>query len=188
MALEITFRELNTQLKKLQDCLLALRLTVSEDKPLRTEAALVDHLEDSILEIMGLLEECLKESRASQKAVSSPVDLDRARRALTICQDRFHQAERKFSDELVSYEKLRDLVSLSEKRGGEWPSWASSVKHGLEQCCLPFDEASKALAGCWQEIAERVGTTNITVQTKNIGQQIKVPESSAKTPEPEGVT
>lgn len=188
MALEATFRELNTQLKKLQDSLLALRLTVSEDKPLKGEAALVDQLENSILDTMGLLEDCLKGSRASQKAVDSPVDFDRARRALTICQERFHQAERKFSEELVSYEKLRDLAGLSGRRGGPWLAWANTVKHGLEQCRQPLDAVSKALAGCWQEIAERVGTTNISVQATNIGQQVTTTKSELGELEIEGVT
>ncbi len=188
MALEATFRDLHSQLKKLHDNLLALRLTVAEDKPLSGEAALVDQFEDSIMDAMGLLDECLNASRSAQKAVGHPLDLDRARRALTTCQERFHRAERRFSDELVSYEKLRDLASVSEKRGREWASWASSVKHGLEQCRQPMDAVSKALAACWQEIAEHVGTTNISVQATNIGQQITTTAAELQGLEKEGVT
>jgi hypothetical protein len=172
MALEATFRQLNRQLKKLQDNLVALRLTVSEDKPLNGESALADQLEDSVLDAMGFLEECLKESGLALKAARYPVDLDRARCALTVCQERFHQAERRFAAELVSYEKLRDLASLGGKRGGAWFSWGNTVKHGLEQCRSPMEAVSSALAGCWQEIAERVGTTSVSVRTTNIGQKI----------------
>jgi hypothetical protein len=42
----------------------------------------------------------------------------------------------------------------------------------LEQCREPIDSATTALAACWQEIAEHVGTTNISVQANNIGQQV----------------
>jgi hypothetical protein len=188
VALEATFRELHSQLKQLQDNLLALRLTVAEDKPLKGEVALVDQFEDSIMDAMGLLEECLNASRSAQKAVGQPLDLDRARRALTTCQERFHRAERRFSDELVSYEKLRDLASVSETRGREWTSWASSVKHGLDECRQPLDAVSKALAACWQEIAERVGTTNISVQATNIGQQISADATEVRGLKKEGVT
>ncbi len=188
MALESTFRDLNSQLKKLQDNLLALRLTVTEDKPLSGEAVPVDRLEDSLLDVMGFVEDCLKESRMAKKAVDHPVDLDRARRALSVVQEKFHRVERTFTDELVSYDKVRDLVTLSAKRGGEWPSWLSSVKHGLQECRQPLDLASKALAACWQEIAERVGTTNITVQTTNIGQQISASKPQLDEVEIEGVT
>lgn len=172
MALETTFRELFTELGKLRDTLIALRLTVVEDRPRKSDAALVDNLEDSILDLMGLLEDCLSGARAAHKAVGHPLDMDRARRALTTCQDGFHQIERQFAAELISYEKLRDLASLGSERGNEWRLWSNTVKQGIEQCRQPLDGASKALAACWQEIAERVGMTSISVQTTNIGQKI----------------
>lgn len=172
MALEATFRDLYTYLRRLQDTLVALRITVAEDKPLKGEAALVDHLEDTILELMGSLHECLTQARTAQKAVGHPLSLDRARRALTTCQERFHQTEQQFSADLVSYEKLKDLASLATERRGEWRPWVNSVRHGLEQCRNPLDLAKKALAGCWQEIAERVGMTSVSMESTNIGQQI----------------
>jgi hypothetical protein len=171
MPIERTFRDLWTQFRRLQDTLLALRLTVVEDRPVKGDVALVDQLEDSILDQMGLLDEGLKAAQAALKAVGHPTDLGQARLAVTTCQERFHGIEQQFSADLVSYEKLKDLVSLGV-RGGEWPLWAKSVKDGLEQCREPLDDASKALAACWQEIAERVGTTSISVQATNIGQKI----------------
>jgi hypothetical protein len=170
--LEATFRELSTELRKLHDTLIAVRLTVVEDKPVRGEAALVDHLEDTVLDIMGLLDESLKASRSAQKAVGNVTDLNGARRALTVCQERFHGIEQQFAAELVSYEKLKDLTSLGIERRGEWLPWSNSVKAGIEQCRQPLDAASKALAACWQEIAERVGMTSVSVRTTNIGQKI----------------
>ena len=112
MALEATFRELHTRLMNLQDNLLALRLTVAEDKPLKGEAALVDHFEDSILDTMGLLDECLNSSRAAQKAVGLPLNLDQARRALTTCQNRFHLA----AQELVVARIGRDQCALERSQ------------------------------------------------------------------------
>lgn len=172
MPLEATFQELFTELRKLHDTLVAVRLTVVEDKPVRGEAALVDHLEDTILEMMGSLDEALKAARLAQKAVGNITNLHAARRALTVCQDRFHRIEQQFAADLVSYEKLKDLTSLGSERRGEWLPWSNSVKEGIEQCRPPLDGTSKALATCWQEIAERVGLTSISVQATNIGQKI----------------
>jgi hypothetical protein len=171
MALESSFRELSSQLRKLRDMLVALRLTIAEDKPLKGQAALVDHLEDTILDLMGSLDECLAAARGAQKSVGHPLDMDGARRALTTCQERFHQIEQHYLADLASFEKLKDLESLGG-RGGEWRSWAASAKDGVEQCRQPLDGASRALAGCWQEIAERVGMTSVSVQATNIGQKI----------------
>jgi hypothetical protein len=170
--LEATFQELFTELRKLQDTLVAVRLTVVEDKPVRGAAALVDHLEDTILDMMGLLEEALKAARLAQKAVGTRTDLNGGRRALTVCQNRFHRIEQQFAAELISYEKLKDLTSLGSERRGEWLPWSNSVKEGIEQCRQPLDGVSKSLAACWQEIAERVGMTSVSVQTTNIGQKI----------------
>ena len=172
MALEATFRELFTELRKVYDTLVALRLTVVEDKPVKGQAALVDRLEDTILDVMGLLDEALKAARAAQKCVGTTVDLNGARRALALCQERFHRIEQKFAADLVSYETLKDLAMLGSDRGREWLAWANSVKEGIEQCREPLGAASRALAGSWQEIAERVGTTSVSVQTTNIGQKI----------------
>jgi hypothetical protein len=171
VTLEATFRELFAELRKLQDMLIAVRLTLG-DKPVRGEAALVDYLEDSILDMLGFLEESLKAARSAQKAVGDAPNLNAARRALTVCQQRFHRVEQQYAAELVSYEKLKDLASLGSERRGEWLPWSNSVKDGIEQCRLPLDGASKALATCWQEIAERVGTTTVSVRSINTGQKI----------------
>lgn len=172
MALEATFRDLLGQLRMLHDMFLALRLTVVEDKPVRGEAALVDHFEDAILDAMGTLDECLKSAQAAQKAVGHPVDLDRARRSLANCQEKFHQIESQYSESLASYEKLKDLADLGKERRGEWLPWSASVKDGVEQCRRHLDGVRKGLGICWQEIAERVGTTTVSVHTRNIGQKI----------------
>jgi hypothetical protein len=170
--LETTFQELFTELRKLHDTLVAVRLTVVEDKPVKGEAALVDYLEDTILDMMGLLDQSLKAARAAQKAVGNVTDLNAARRALTVCHERFHRLGQQFAVELISYEKLKDLTSLGSERRGEWLPWSNSVKEGIEQCRQPLDAASKSLAACWQEIAERVGMNSVSLQAVNIGQKV----------------
>lgn len=179
MALETTFREFLNELKKLRDTLVALRLTVAEDKPTKGEAALVDQFEDTILDTLGLLDECLTGARTAQAAVGNRIDLNGARRALSTCQDRFHQIELQFTTNLLSYEKLKDLARLGSERRGEWLAWARSVKQGIEQCRPQLDAASKALACCWEELAERAGTTSVSVHTTNIGQKILTRETAS---------
>jgi hypothetical protein len=171
VTLEATFRELGHQFKRAQDCMLALHLTVAEDKPARGEAAMVEGMDDLIIATMGLLEECLTSARAARKAVEH-TQLDRARRSLHQCQENFHRAERQFADELGSYERLRGLAQMAARRGPEWISWAGSVKYGLAQCKGPISGASRALATCWQELAERGSTTSIVINSQNVGQKV----------------
>ncbi len=175
-------------LHRLHDALNALHLTV-EDKPQHDDTALTDDLADKSLEMIGVLHEARRAAVNARRAVGHPPpDLDRARRALTLCQERFHRIEQQFSANLVSYEKLRELARLGSERGREWRSWAVSTKEGIEQCRQPLEQTSKALAACWQELAERLGTMSISVQATNVGQQIRMPASVVNDREAEGVT
>jgi hypothetical protein len=169
MALEATFRTLFRQTRKLCDTLNAILLTVG-DKPANRGAMLADQLENTVLDTLGLAEDARTAARAAEKAVNSPMDMDRARRALSKCQENFHRVEQQFSIDLVSYEKLKNLASLGTDRGGEWKAWAGSMKDAIEQGRAPIEETSKALAACWQELVEHSGTTSISVT--NTGQKI----------------
>jgi hypothetical protein len=147
MALEATFRALFVQTRKLCDTLNAVLLTVG-DKPANRGAALVDELENTVLDILGLAEDARTAARTAEKAVAHPMDLDRARRSLAKCQEIFHRVEQQFSNDLVSYEKLKNLASVGNDRGGEWKAWAGSMKDAIEQARQPLEETSKALAAC----------------------------------------
>ena len=185
MALETTFRELSVSLHKLHDALNALQVTAG-DTP-KDESAVAEGLENAVLDIMGTLHEARKAAMQAQKAVADPLDLNRARRALVLCQERFHRVEQLFATELVSYEKLKELARLGNERRA-WLPWASTVKVGIEQCREPLEQASQALSACWGELAERLGTVNITMQATNVGQQITVPKAAPEDFEVEGVT
>jgi hypothetical protein len=168
VALEATFRDLSVCLHHLHDALNALQVTLG-DKPPDDESALADGVESVVLDVMGTLHEARKAALNARKAVGHPLDLDRARRALTICQERFHRIEQQFAGDLVSYEKLKELARLGNARRA-WLPWSSTVKQGIEQCQTPREQTSAALAACWQELVEHSGTTSISV--KNTGQKI----------------
>jgi hypothetical protein len=168
VALEATFRDLSLCLHHLHDALNALQVTLG-DKPVDDESALADAVETVVLDVMGTLHEARKAAVNARKAVGHPLDLDRARRALTTCQERFHRIAQQFAADLVSYDKLKDLARLGNARRA-WLPWSSTVKQGIEQCRTPLDQSSAALAACWQELVEHSGTTSISV--KNTGQKI----------------
>jgi hypothetical protein len=170
VAIEATFRGLSFCLHQLHDALNALQVTLG-DKPPDDESAMADGLETSVLDLMGTLHEARRAGLNARKALGHPPDLDRARRALTLSQERFHRMEKQFASDLVSYEKLKELARLGNERRA-WLPWTNTVKQGIEQCRQPLEQTSKALAACWQELAERLGMVNLSVQT--IGQQIKM--------------
>jgi response regulator RpfG family c-di-GMP phosphodiesterase len=172
MGLEKTIRTFSSELHRLQDRLQELRLTVVEDRPARNDAVIVDNLEYAVEDLLGWVKESLHSVKRAEQAVDHPVDMDQARQALTSCQERIQRMEKVFSENLVSYERMKDLSTFGSERRGEWPSWVTSVKQGIEHCKHPLDNARMRMAECWQEIAERVGMTSISVRTTNIGQKI----------------
>lgn len=186
MALEKTFRQLSLSLHKLEDALNALHAT-SGDTPANDVSVLADRLEETLLDMKGTLYGARRAAVQARKAVEPPTDLDRARRALTRCQERFHQVEQLFASDLASYEKLTDFARLGNERRA-WQPWVNTVKVGIAQCREPLEQANRALAACWGELAERLGMFNITMQSNTVGQQITVPKAKAVDLEVEGVT
>jgi len=176
--LENTFQDLTSKLRELREHLGGLQVTVVEDRPLHDVVKLVDRLGEIIEDLLGHLEEALAAAAKGQQAVAHPVDLDRARRALTACQERYNSLAQRFTCDLVCYETIEELTGLGRARRGEWLAWAKTVRESLRDCQQSSYEVSQALFRCWQSIAERVGANSVSVQATNIGQQITVPEGS----------
>ncbi len=188
MALEKTFREFSMQLRRLRDRLQELRVTVVEDKPSKNDAVIVDRFEYAVEDLLGSVEEMVAKARQAQQAAGYPVDMEQARQALTQCQEQFHRLEQNFSGNLVSYERMKDLTGFGSERRGEWPSWVTSVKQGIEQCRQPMEDARKGMAECWQEIAEKMGTTSISVRTTTVGQKIMAGTAEDKLRQKAGIS
>jgi hypothetical protein len=172
MGLEKTFHELVFQLRELRERFRELELTVSADKPRTRDAMLIDTFECAVGDLRGWVEEAFEQADRAQQAVNHPPDLDAARRSLGECQDRFRHMEQVFGANFMSYERINELTKFGGERRGEWPSWVTSVKQGVEQCKVPLDAASTALVECWEEMAGRAVATSVSVHTTSIGQKI----------------
>ena len=188
MALERTFAELNRRLKALQDALDALSTTVEEDRPKRRDVVVAQSLGDAVLAARGLVEESRSAANEATQAVVQRSDGDRMQRALASCQEKFHRFLTQFASELISYERIDDLVNIARERGREWSHWVDVVRQELEQCRLLAEDVRDCLLLCWQELVERAGTTSVSVQNTTIGQQIAAPELMAKEAVREGIT
>ena len=176
MALEATFRSLRTCLHKVDDVMHALHITMEE--PEHDQAAVADDLTDKTLELLGTVHEAQSAAESALKALGDPPSMDLARRSLAACQERFHRIEQRFSADLASYKTLAELVRVAG-RSKQWAAWANSATRGVEDCRQPLEQASEALAACWQELAEHTGSTSVSVRTTSIGQRIVAKPSEA---------
>jgi hypothetical protein len=180
MALEKTFQELSIQLRSLRDLLRGVRLTVVEDKPQHGDVVLVDRMGNAIEDLLGWLEEAVAAAAEAEQAVAYPLDAHLARQALIVCQERYTRLTQQYFSDFASYERTAELMRFGRARRGEWQAWTRSVRQALEQCRQPLDEVNQALFRCWQEIAERLQTSSVSIRNTTIGQQISAPELAAK--------
>lgn len=142
MALDSALARLGRDLGLLSDALLALRVTVIEDRPLDEGTLLVDSLGDLAEELLVGAGEAAAYARAGD---------------LSSCHETYHRVLGRFAADLVSYERIAEIVRLGRSRGGEWQAWSGSVRAGAEACRSPLDEVGDSLLACWREAAEPTG-------------------------------
>ena len=176
MAMEQAFGELRHHLRRLQEALEALGTTVDEDRPTRDDNVVAARLSDDLLAVRGLLEEVSAAADNACQAVASPLDSGSPRRALTACQQRFQHVADAFSCDLAGWDRLDDLTSVGRERGQAWLDWVTVVRQGLAQSRTLSAEVINGLFRCWQELAERIATTSVSIRNTSIGQQVSAAE------------
>jgi hypothetical protein len=189
VAIEAEFLRLTTAFEAMREALQSLGLTVIEDRPSHGEVLLVERLGNLVEDLRGWAEEGLATAMRGREAVTHPPDLHRARHTLGVANECFIRLEYRFLDEAVSYETVDALVRFGRQRGREWLSWSGSVVQALDGCRKPLQVLDEALLHAWQELAERLGTRSVSLQTTNIGQQISTlsPDRRGHVREPQGV-
>lgn len=187
MSLRTEFQSLYAQLESLNETLSNLRTAIDDHPPKGTSVLLLDAFGDAVEDTLGWLEEALglvvPLMQASEQRPASDFDMNRARQALVICQEHFNRIMSRFMFDLVSYDKVAQLMQLGRERRGEWQAWAVMVKQELEGCQQHLYDTNQALFRCWLEIAERIGMNSVSVQTTTIGQQVTVPHEQKPTVE-----
>jgi hypothetical protein len=176
MSLEATFESLRRDLARWQEAVSALHVTVTEDKPARGAAVLVDRLDNLVTDLSSTLEEAdaLAAQAIQGNQLNGPLDQER-----TVLRE-IHQLINRFTalyvNELAAHDAIAQLLEMGRERGREWREWSQEVKTAIERCAAPMKSAAGALLECWSELAERLARNSVSVQATNIGQQITVRE------------
>src|SRR5262245_35769469 len=97
MTAEVAFESLGQQVRALGAALTWLRTTVREDAPDPNDLALVEALGNIADDLLGLTTEALLAAETARQAVDPPASLDRAARALAVCQRQTNQLARRFT-------------------------------------------------------------------------------------------
>ena len=177
MALETTIAQLVTSLTDLRDAIAHLQFAV-DARSLRVDHHLADRLEDRVLpDMKGSIEAALTAAAEAQTAAADAATVAAAGRQLMTCQRAFNALTRTAYNDLLAYAPVSELIDASQEHSPEWQVWTDGVMNAIDRCQQPMYDVEQALLLSWQEILERIGTTAISVQATNIGQQITVPEA-----------
>lgn len=180
MALETSFKDLCVELAALCEAFGGFRVAV-QDKPLKGDSVLVDLFGDAADDLLGWATEAANIALEGQQAAAYPADIERARWSLVGSQKSLNMIADKLWSDLLTYERISEIVRFGRERRGEWLVWSGSIKSALDACREPLHNVNQSLFLCWQEITEHMGTTSVSVKTTSVGQQITVPEAR-KTP------
>lgn len=187
MSLRTEFQSLGAQLERLYEVFSDLRRLLDDHPAQGDKVLLLDSFGDVVDDLLGWLEESLQVCApllpAEPRRSEPDFDAGAGRQALVVCQDLFNRQMQRFLFDMVSYDKVAQLLQLGRARGGEWQAWAKGIKMELESCQQHLYFTNQALFRCWLEIAEGIGMTSVSVQATNIGQQITVPQKQELTVE-----
>jgi|SRR5215469_1130988 len=151
------------------------RLKVSASK----DHYLAGLLWEKVVEMQGRQKEAIEAAAEARRAVTPPVNLDRAWRMLKTSQEAVNLILRESLPDMTSYEMQNNLRTLRAEHP-DWAGWVDTQLSHLEQLQPLLNEVSDGFLACWQEIAERVGMKNISVQANSVGQRISAPELAEK--------
>lgn len=182
MALRVELENLGCQLERMHEVFSDLRRLLDDHPSEGDKVLLLDSFGDTVEDLLGWLQESLE--RCAPLLPAKPgerkdeFDANVARQALVVCQGLFNQQMHRFLVDLVSYERVAQLLQFGRERGGEWQTWAKGIKLELESCQQHLFLTSQVLFRCWVELAEWIGMTSISVRATNVGQHFTVPQSS----------
>jgi hypothetical protein len=187
MPLDRTFQDLCDRLRALETGLEEMSSAVLHSKPAEGKAKagpnkehyLADLLWEMVAEMQGRQKEASVAAAEAKRAVDPPLNLDRAWRMLKESHQAMNLVVRMYSSDMASYERVDDLMKLRAEHP-EWAGWVEAQLLHLQRVGKQISDASEAFLPGWQEIAERVGMTSVTVQSTSIGQQISAAELMEK--------
>jgi hypothetical protein len=176
MSLEASFERLRTELGRLQEAVSALHVTVAEDKPAHGEAVLVDWVDNTVTDLLGLLEEAADALSSAPENAQHETQLTKTRTRLRLSHELMTQFIYKFMTELAAHDSIARLLEMAGERGRAWQQWVKVVKTAIERCTVPLRAVNSAILDCWHELSEILARNSVSVQATNIGQQITVRE------------
>jgi hypothetical protein len=169
MTLEAAFNNLSGRWQALYEQLEQDLLWAAVETKPDEEHSLASRYVDGITDLVDEARQAAEDARGFTEG--SPDFAQTTRRLLGV-QRRFARVAQRLTEDLLAYSRVRKLRRFGRERGGAWQAWSVQVHRALQRCQGPLADLGKSLLQCWEEVAERVGMTVVSVQNTSVGQQI----------------
>jgi len=189
MSLELAFELLSKRLESLRDEVEELRFNAADffppthpgannnsDEHKQRAPSPVETLGENAEAVKGDLHEALAAFAKALAAMRPPRDLQHAQAALIDVSRYLNDAVDRFRKDIMQPTTLQLLSEMASELSGEWPEWLQQIKSITYTTRDKFLEVWRALCQCWEELADKLSSSAVSVQTTNIGQQITAPE------------
>jgi len=130
---------------------------------------------DRITDLQGKVISAL---RACEKCGKRRTTVSDACRALAVCQRHYNNLIARYVRQFVQFEAVQRLRRFGRQGNASWHPWADNVEKALIRLRTPLLSLGSTLTKCWQEIADRIGESSISVRALNVGPEIHVATKS----------
>jgi hypothetical protein len=149
MSLQSALRDLREATAGFDQAVTELVMIVHEDRPAKSEIAIVDHLAETVSELQA------DAVLASQRAEAIEDHRHLAGRLWTV-DEAIGSCVATYWRDLRSFTPIRELRRTAYSRDLEWRTWQRSLELSMLRCEAPLEHATQAVRAAWQEVGERL--------------------------------
>lgn len=155
MGLPLVIKETCDALGHVRDELRELQVII-DDHPTGDSVLLVDQIGLTVEDLLGWCEESLQFAVQAWESAEKRKNYRRAGHELGDAHERFIELDRRYHDELASYDRLSDLsaLGLGREKEKEWLEWSRIVASGVVRCHPLLTNSKGRLLSCWREFVE----------------------------------
>jgi hypothetical protein len=156
MAMDPALEELWRCAHELRDAVMAMQLTVVEDRPHNSDVVPVHALGDAVGDLLATVQEMLEATSDGLRAAGDGSGPGTVRDALLRAQQSTGKAGWVLADEVADRARLGDLDALASSRGRAWRQWMAGVDEAIDRCRPPLRDVQEGLLHCWLELTDRL--------------------------------
>jgi hypothetical protein len=129
--------------------------------------ALVRQLRSALENSQGWLESARTAAKTAVEACAVPARIDVATAALVEAHRSVIRLDAEFHDALDAPERVSELWARRREGSDAWRAWAGQTLREIDGIRQHLEPLHRGLLECWEDLAERARSTNVSVQAIN---------------------